>query len=140
MRFSSFPQPLVDRITIAGKAATEDTAEDIRRNQARITGRLAAGTRVMADFKLGRWSIYNTEVYADAVERGANARAAASVKAGTKRRTTGSKKKGTYEVLAGPVLNRATRRGPHMRGNHVVADHGPRFLEHMSRRLREMSR
>jgi hypothetical protein len=135
MRLSSFPQPLVDRLTIAGRAATDDTAEEIRRNQARVTGRLAAGTRVLADFKLGSWSIYNTEVYADAVEHGANARVKASVRAGTKR--SRSKKLGDMQ---GPLRNRATRKGPHMQGNHIVADHGPSFLEHMPRRLREASR
>jgi hypothetical protein len=135
MRFSSYPQPLIDRLTLAGRAATNDTADEIRSNQARRSGRLAAGTRVLGDFRLGSWSIYNTEVYADAVEHGANARVKASVRAGTKR--SRSKKLGDMQ---GPLRARATRRGPHMAGNHVVADHGPSFLEHMPRRLRELSR
>ena len=135
MRFSSYPQRLVDQLTLAGKAATEDTAKDIRTQQARVTGRLAAGTRVLGDVKLGSWRIYNTEVYADAVEHGANARVKASVRLGTKR--SRSKKLGDMQ---GPLRNRASRRGPHMKGNHVVADNGPRFIEHMARRLREQSR
>lgn len=140
MRFSSYPQPIIDRLSVAGRAATNDTADDIRRNQARRSGRLAAGTRVVGSARLGQWAIVNDVVYADAVERGANARVKGSVKDRTKARgiyetVNGKRKRVGYE--SGPLLNRASRRGPHMQGNHVVADTGPRFLEHMSRRLRE---
>lgn len=128
-------QQLFDNLRNAHVRAAEDTVADIRSNEARRTGRLANSYHTAVNpwtpaTRLSRVVIVSDVVYANAVEWGANARAKASVRSGTKRR------KGTE----GPVLNRATRRGPHMAGNHVVLDHGEGFLEHMGYRLYEASR
>lgn len=112
--------------------AAEDTVASIRSSEARRTGRLADSYHAVANpwspsDRLSRVVIVSDVVYANAVEWGANARVKASVRSGTKRR------RGTE----GPVFNRASRRGPHMAGNHVVLDHGQDFLEHMGHRLYE---
>jgi hypothetical protein len=129
MRLTTATRPLFDHIATAHVAAAEDTLRDVKANQARRTGRLADSERLVGSAVVGgraRISIASDVVYADAVERGANARAKASVKAGTKLR----------KGQSGPVRNRASRKGPHMKGNHVVADNGPGFIEHMTQRLR----
>lgn len=136
---------LVAELDRSHAAAAQDSVEDIRRNQKRRTGELADSFEARPEpwpasrRALRRIFIYSTVIYADAVEHGANAREAASVRKGTKAR-------GIYEVVdgrrkrvgfeAGPLLNRRTRRGPHMEGNHVVAETAPRWLEHMGYRLR----
>jgi hypothetical protein len=131
MKLTTQYGPMVANATTAHRAAANDTLEDVKARQAVRTGRLRDSEhlveRVLSSGSTTRSTIVSSVVYADAVERGANAREKASVRKGTKRR------KGTF----GPVLNRATRRGPHMAGNHVVADNGPHFLEHMDRRMRE---
>jgi hypothetical protein len=110
--------------------AADDTLRDVQTRQARVTGRLIASEHIVGEgvevFGKVRLKLVSSAPYADAREYGANARQKASVKSGTKRR------KGT----SGPVLNRATRRGPHMVGNHVVRGNGPRFIGHMTSRLR----
>jgi hypothetical protein len=121
--------PMFADVLVAHRAAADDTLSDVKGRQARRTGALIASEHLVERARGDRAviAVVSGMVYADAVERGANARQKASVRAGTKRR------KGTF----GPVLNRASRRGPHMSGNHVVADNGPHFLEHMDRRMRE---
>lgn len=114
----------------SAQQAARDTLKDIDAVQARRTGRLIAGSKVVPGRLRGQWFIANDVVYANAVERGVNARVRASVKTRTKRR------KGTF----GPVLNRRTRRGPHMEGNHLIERTGPRFIQHTDRRLREAMR
>lgn len=129
------PSRLNTRIARATQAAADDTLHDIQAHQAHRTGRLRASEHVTGTghqaFGRIRLTITSPVVYANAVEFGANARAKASVAAGTKR--SRSKKKGDMQ---GPLRNRATRRGPHMSGNHVVAEQGPRFIAHMTERLR----
>lgn len=139
MRVTTDPTPLYERLDRAHRAAAEDTLGDVVRAQPRITGELAgsyhvyespqgAGTR-----RLRRLYIASTAVQADAVERGAWTREKASVRRGTKR--SRSRKRGD---MHGPLLNRGTRKGPHMKGNHVVLENGARFLLHMGHRLRTM--
>jgi hypothetical protein len=136
---------LVARLDAAHELAARDTVQDIRARQAVRTGELRDSFQARPEpwpasrRALRRVFICSTAVYADAVEHGANAREKASVKKGTKAR-------GIYDVLdgrrrrvgfeAGPLLNRRTRRGPHMAGNHVVAETAPEWLEHMGYRLR----
>lgn len=125
---------LFANLRTAHRRAADDTVAGIRAAQAHRTGRLAASYHAVENpwtpaTKLSRIVIVSDAVYANAVEWGANARAKASVRSRTKRR------RGTE----GPVLNRATRRGPHMAGNHVVLEHGDDFLEHMGYRLYEAS-
>lgn len=131
--------PLYDRLDRAHRAAAEDTLGDIRREQARLTGELADSYQVFdvppgaGRRRLTRVYIASTAVHADAVERGAWAREKASVRKGTKR--SRSKKRGD---MHGPLLDRNTRKGPHMKGNHVVLENGRNFLAHMGYRLRTM--
>lgn len=142
-------QPAVDalvaRLDASHLGAAEDSVEDLRRRQKRVTGELADSYVARADpwpasrRALRRVFIYSTVIYADAVEHGANAREKASVRKGTKARgvydiVNGRRKRVGFE--AGPLLNRNTRRGPHMRGNHIVAETAPGWLEHMGHRLR----
>lgn len=150
MKVTTDPAPILRELAIAHERAAGDVRDDIA---AQLRGPGLVGTTVkehtghLADSfhvveggtRRGQrvLRITSDAVYADAVEHGANAREKASVRKGTKRRTTGTKKAGTYAVFEGPVFNRGTRRGPHMRGNHVVAEQGPRFIEHMTARLRE---
>lgn len=130
---------LYDRLDSAHKAAATDTLGDIVRKQARITGDLANSFQVYeipqgtGPRRLRRIYIASTSEYADAVERGAWTREKASVRKGTKR--SRSKTRGD---MHGPLLNRATRKGPHMKGNHVVLENGRNFLAHMGYRLRTM--
>lgn len=126
-------------------AAAEDTVGDLSRRQVRRSGDLADSYVARPEpwpasrRALRRVFIYSTVIYADAVEHGANAREAASVRKGTKARgiyevVDGKRKRVGYQE--GPLLNRRTRRGPHMEGNHVVAETAPQWLEHMGYRLR----
>lgn len=130
---------LYDRLDAAHRAAAGDTLGDIVRKQARITGELANSFQVFeipqgaGPRRLRRIYIASTSVYADAVERGAWTRERASVRKGTKR--SRSKKRGD---MHGPLLNRASSKGPHMKGNHVVLENGQNFLAHMGYRLRTM--
>lgn len=80
--------------------------------------------------------------HANAVEWGANTREIRSVRSGTLG-------KGIYATVNGKrklvgrhaaARDRLTRKGPHMKGNHVVAEQGPTFLEHMGYRLSEGNR
>lgn len=129
---------LYDRLDVAHMRSAQDTLADINREQARITGELAGSYRVVeveqgaGPRRLRRLYIASTSVYADAVERGAWTREKASVRKRTKR------SRGKAGVMHGPLLNRATSKGPHMAGNHVVRDHGPNFLAHMGYRLRTL--
>lgn len=122
-----------------------DTVDDIRRHQSVRSGELRDSFVARPEpwpasrRALRRVFIYSTAIHADAVEHGANAREKASVKKGTKARgiydvVDGKRKRVGFE--AGPLLNRRSRRGPHMKGNHVVADTAPGWLEHMGYRLR----
>lgn len=144
MRVTTDATALYERIDAAHIAAAQDTLDDIRRHEVRRTGHLAgsfflserpqgAGGR-----RLRRTYIASSAVYADAVERGANVRERASVRKGTLG-------KGIYVVRAGKrkligrakaTRARSTRRGPHMKGNHIVLRYGEGFLEHMGYRLR----
>lgn len=136
---------LVARLDAAHMDAAQDTVGDIRARQVKRTGRLANSFEPRPEpwpasrRALRRVFIYSTAIYADAVEHGANAREKASVKKGTKARgiydvVDGKRKRVGFE--AGPLLNRRTRRGPHMEGNHIVAETAPQWLEHMGYRLR----
>lgn len=136
---------LFANLDAAHEQAAEDTLEEIRRAQPRITGELADSYHLVSNpwqspRQLRRVFIVSSAVHANAVEWGANTREKASVRKGTKARgvyelVNGRRKRVGYE--AGPLRVRASRRGPHMAGNHVVAETGPNFLEHMGFRLYE---
>jgi hypothetical protein len=137
---------MFERLDRAHRAAAADTLDDVVRNQVKRTGKLAASFHTVEhvtprgggrELKI---YIVSDAIYADAVERGANTLRKASVKEGTKARgiyelVNGKRKRTGF--MAGPLRNRASRRGPHMKGNHVVLEHGGAFLEHMSYRIRE---
>lgn len=136
---------LVALIDASHERAAGDTLEKVRVNQSVRTGELRDSFHLVASpwpasrRALRQVYIVSDAIHADAVEHGANAREKASVKKGTKARgvydiVDGRRKRVGFE--AGPLLNRRTRRGPHMAGNHVVAENGPGFLEHMGFRLR----
>lgn len=136
---------LVADLDAAHMAAARDSVADIRMRQRKVTGRLANSFQARPEpwpasrRALRRVFICSDVVYADAVEHGANAREKASVRKGTKARgvygvVDGRRRRVGFE--AGPLLNRRTRRGPHMQGNHVVAETAPEWLEHMGQRLR----
>lgn len=138
-------QAMFDRLDAAHRGAADDTLQEVRSKQPRVTGDLADSYHTVEQVtsrgggRMLKIYIVSSSAYADAVEHGANAREKASVKKGTKARgiyetVNGKRKRVGYE--AGPLLNRRTRRGPHMQGNHVVSDTGPDFLEHMGYRLR----
>jgi hypothetical protein len=139
---------LYDRLDTAHRDAAKDTLRQIQARQTVLTGELrdsfetvevetdrphpVQGRRRLKIFILSK------AIHADAVEWGANARAKASIRAGTKRRgvyetINGKRKRVGWEV--GPLRSRESRKGPHMKGNHVVADNGPAFLDHMGYRL-----
>lgn len=143
MKVTTNVQPMLDALQAAHRAAAEDTVKEIQARQARMTGNLASSYHTVGhdrgDGRLRRIYIVSSAIYADAVERGANTRVKGSVKDRTKARgiyeiVNGKRKRVGYE--SGPLMRRASRRGPHMKGNHVVADTGPLFLEHMGYRLR----
>lgn len=136
---------LFANLDTAHERAAQDTVDEIRRAQPRITGELADSYHLVSNqwasrTQLRRVFIVSSAVHANAVEWGANTREKASVRKGTKARgvyeiVDGKRKRVGYE--AGPLRARASRRGPHMAGNHVVATTGPNFLEHMGFRLFE---
>lgn len=144
---------MFDRLDAAHRLAARDTLDAIRRNQAVLTGELRDSYHTV-EFETGRPHpiqgrrhlkivIVSSAPHADAVEWGANTREAASVRKGTRRRgiyetVNGKRKRVGWET--GPLRARASRKGPHMEGNHVVADTGPEFLEHMGYRLSEVNR
>lgn len=139
---------LYDHLDQAHREAAKDTLRQLQHAQSVITGELRdsfhtvevetdrphpiQGRRHLKIF------ILSSAVHADAVEWGANTRAKASVRAGTKRRgiyqtIDGKRRRVGWEV--GPLRARETRKGPHMKGNHVVAETGPKWLDHMGHRL-----
>lgn len=143
---------MYDRLDAAHRLAARDTLRQIQRNQSVLTGELRdsfhtvevetsrphpiQGRRQLKIF------IVSSAPHADAVEWGANTREIASVRKGTLG-------KGIYAIVNGKrkrigrqaaLRDRYSRKGPHMAGNHVVADNGPDFLEHMGYRLSEANR
>lgn len=142
MKVRSDPRRFMATALGAVEKAANDTLGDIHMRQVRRTGRLANSERLVQT-REGRWVITSDVVYARAVETGVNAREKASVKKGTKARAITVFQNGRYKrigYVAGPLLNRKTRRGPHMKGNHIIVDTAPRFIDHANQRMREAFR
>jgi len=143
---------MYDRLDAAHRQSARDTLRDVQRAQDVLTGELRdsfhtvevetdrphpiQGRRRLKIF------IVSSAPHADAVEWGANTREVASVRKGTLG-------KGIYAIVDGKrkrigreaaARDRYSRKGPHMKGNHVVAKNGPRFLEHMGYRLSQVNR
>lgn len=143
---------MYDRLDAAHRLAARDTLRQVQQRQAVLTGELrdsfhtvevetsrphpVQGRRRLKIF------IVSSAPHADAVEWGANTREIRSVRSGTLGRGIYATVNGKRKLVGrhAAARDRLTRKGPHMEGNHVVADNGPSFLEHMGYRLSEVNR
>ena len=134
------------------REAAADTLKAVKDNQPRRTGRLIASYHLVEHesarshpvqgARRRKIFIVSDAVYANAVEWGANTREIRSVRSGTLGKgiyatVNGKRKRIGREAAA---RDRERTKGPHMEGNHVVAEQGPTFLEHMGHRLSEANR
>lgn len=139
--------PLFERLDRKHRESANDALQQVRDNQPVITGELrdsfhlveheSARSHPVQGARRRKIFIVSSAEHANAVEWGANTREVASVRKGTLG-------KGIYAIVNGKrkrigreaaLRDRYSRKGPHMAGNHVVAIHGPSFLEHMGYRL-----
>lgn len=143
---------LYDGLDASHRQAARDTLRDVQRDQAVDTGELRDSFHLV-EFestrphpiqgrRLLKIFIVSSAEHADAVEWGANTREKRSVRAGTLGRGIYATVDGKRKLVGrhAQARERLRRRGPHMKGNHVVAKNGPRFLEHMGYRLSQARR
>lgn len=143
---------LFDNLDRAHREAAEDTLKRIKEQQPVVTGELrdsyhlveheSARSHPEQGARRRKIFIVSSAPHANAVEWGADTREIRSVRAGTLGKGIYVIRNGRRKLIGrqAAARERGSRKGPHMKGNHVVASQGPTFLEHMGYRLSEANR